>query len=494
MKRILIISPHYPPSNLAAVHRTRLFAQHLPSFGWEPIILSVHEDFYEEELDWELHSLLPKDQRIEKVAAYAISRPRFIGDIGLRAFFQLRKRALELIQSEKIDFVYIPIPSFYTALIGPYLFKKTGVPYGIDYIDPWVHHFPGSDKLFSRHWFSTQLAKVLEPIAVKHASLITGVSEGYYAPVLERNPHLKKQAITAAMPYGGEERDHEYVRGDVSRESRDVGPEGVQHESFNPSTSSTSSTLQLSSTPSTLQLPQPPSTFNLVYAGALLPKAIKPLEQIFIALSNLYNTSTPSTSHVSPLGPNVSRLTSHVSRLTSNISRLSTNISRLTSNVSFHFIGTAKKVQPLAEKYGLCNSIVFEHPNRIPYLDVLKKLEAADGIFILGSTEPHYTPSKVYQAVLSKKPILAVLHEKSTAVNIIKDSKAGVVVTMNGEEELDSLPIHFLEVLKQFQDFQHSFNSSKIDKAAFEQYSAKSVTGQLVEKLDEIVSSSASLG
>jgi hypothetical protein len=44
MKKILIITPHYPPSNLAAVHRSRLFAQHLPSFGWEPVILTVDEN------------------------------------------------------------------------------------------------------------------------------------------------------------------------------------------------------------------------------------------------------------------------------------------------------------------------------------------------------------------------------------------------------------------------------------------------------------------
>ncbi len=47
---------------------------------------------------------------------------------------------------------------------------------------------------------------------------------------------------------------------------------------------------------------------------------------------------------------------------------------------------------------------------------------AADGVFILGSTEPHYTPSKPYQGVLSGKPILAVLHKESTAVNVIKES------------------------------------------------------------------------
>ena len=170
MKKILVISPHYPPSNLAAVHRSRLFAQHLPSFGWQSIILTVDEKFYEEELDWNLHQLLPKDQHIEKVNAIKITKPRLIGDIGLRAFFQLRKKAFQLVNEEKINFVYIPIPSFYVSLIGNYLHRKTGVKFGIDYIDPWVHQFPGSDKIFSRHWFSTKLAEFLEPIALKNVS------------------------------------------------------------------------------------------------------------------------------------------------------------------------------------------------------------------------------------------------------------------------------------------------------------------------------------
>ena len=67
MKKILIISPHFPPSNLAAVHRSRLFAQHLPSFGWEPVILMVDEKYYEEELDYNLVKLLSPGLRLEKV-------------------------------------------------------------------------------------------------------------------------------------------------------------------------------------------------------------------------------------------------------------------------------------------------------------------------------------------------------------------------------------------------------------------------------------------
>lgn len=425
MRKLLIISPHYPPSYLAAVHRTRLFAQHLPEFGWEPIILTVNEKYYEESLDWDLHKLIPKTQKIFKVNAMNVSRPRILGDIGLRAFFQLRKRALQLIKSEKIDFVFIPIPSFYTSLIGPYLYKKTGVKYGIDYIDPWVHTFPGSDRLFSRHWFSTQLAKLLEPIAVKHASLITGVSEGYYAPVLERNTHLKNQTIATAMPYGGEEGDHTFVRN------------GTRHKAQGTSV---------------LLLSKSDGTFRFVYAGAMLPKAYKPLEEICKALANLQLLKLPQ-----PL-----------------------------QRVEFHFIGTLGTIKPIAQKYGLFDNVVFEYPNRIPYLDVLKNLEATDGVFILGSTEPHYTPSKVYQGVLSQKPILAILHQESTAVKVLQESKAGQCVLMDGENDLDTLGERFIQQLTDYLAWANAFDPNKVNKDAFEQYSATAVTKQLVNNLNKI--------
>jgi hypothetical protein len=424
LRKILIITPHYPPSNLAAVHRSRLFAQHLPKFGWEPVILTLDETYYEEALDWNLHKLLPFNQRIEKVSAYPVTKPRIIGDIGLRGFFQLRKRALEIIKSEQVDFVYIPIPSFYVSLIGPYLYKTTGVKYGIDYIDPWVHHFPGSDQIFSRHWFSTQLAKILEPIAVKYASLITGVSDGYFKPVLERNPRLKLQAVTAAMPYGGEEKDHDFIR---------KGAKGIgQYTDVLPQKSDKS--------------------FRFVYAGTVLPKAHKPLEEILKALSKLNDK----------------------------------RISGSDQQISFYFIGTLGKIRPVAEKFNLWNKTVFEHPDRISYLDVLRNLDAADGIFILGSTESHYTPSKVYQGVLSQKPILAILHQESTAVKILQDSKAGLCVLMDGENDLDTLGVRFSQQLTDYMKWTKVFDQKKVNNDAFEKYSAKAITLELVNSLNKI--------
>ncbi len=421
MKKILIISPHYPPSNLAAIHRSRLFAQHLPQFGWEPIILTVDERDYEESLDWNLHALIPVNQRIVKVRAFSVTKPRIIGDIGLRAFFQLRRRALELVQSESIDFVYIPIPSFYTSLIGPYLHRKTGVKYGIDYIDPWVHKFPGSDKVFSRHWFSMHIAKFLEPKAVKHASLITGVAEGYYQGVIDRNPYLQKSCVFAAMPYGGEVSDHS-------------GLNQLQLEPY---------------------LFKKNEKFQLVYAGAMLPNAYGPLESIFNAIADK---------------------------------------AKEFDNVEFHFIGTGYasndeysfNIKPLAEKYGLWNSVVFEYPKRIPYLDVLVHLTLADAVFILGSTEPHYTPSKTYQAVLSEKPILAVLHEKSTAAAVIESTGAGQTLCFNGIDGLEDIESRFVNSMNQFMVFAKEFDPKNVKHSSFDEYSAKSVTAKLAASLDSL--------
>ncbi len=422
MKKILILYPHFPPSNLAGVHRPRLFAQHLPSFGWEPVILTVHEKFYEEKLDHNLKKLLPEKLRIEKVNAFKRKGP--IGDIGLRGFLQLYKKAKELIKKEKFDFLYIPIPSFYCALLGRRLHDSTGIPYGIDYIDPWVHNFPGSDKKWSRHWLSTKLAKILEPYAVKNTSLVTGVAEGYYKPVLDRNPHLKN-IITGAMPYGGEQQDHEAVKN-----------------------------LQLS--PYLFQ--KTAGKVQFVYAGAMLPKAYGPLEEIFKAIA----------AHKDDY-----------------------------ADVKFHFIGSGKSpndkqgfnIKPLAEKYDLWNTIIFEYPARIPYLDVLVHLEVADAVFILGSTEPHYTPSKVYQGVLAGKPIMAVLHFESTAVEVLEKSQAGFVLSFKGVSELNKIQKEFPLVFHQFKKFLKEFKTEQVSQEIFKNYSARAITQQLATLLNKIYDS-----
>ena len=60
--------------------------------------------------------------------------------------------------------------------------------------------------------------------------------------------------------------------------------------------------------------------------------------------------------------------------------------------------------------------MVTETPDRLDYLDALAVLTHASGILLLGSSEPHYTASKLYPALLARRPVLAVFHEKSSVV------------------------------------------------------------------------------
>jgi hypothetical protein len=293
---------------------------------------------------------------------------RLVGDIGVRALpWQLRVLDRLIVRSE-IDFVHITIPSCYSALLGELLYRRHRFPFGIDYIDPWVHVWPGTEKRFSKAWLSCRLANRLEPWAVKNAALITAVAPGYYQPVLERNPHLSGRCVSAAMPYGSSDSDYA-ILAKAPRE--------------------------------TFLFPKDDGRFHVVYAGAMLPKAYAVLERFLEALAALRDSR-----------------------------------SEVMRRLRVHFVGTGNSpndpngfnIRPQVCRFGL-EHWVSEHPHRIGYVDVLNHLAHASAILILGSTEPHYTPSKLYQAVQARRPAFALLHEQSTAVGVLRETLAGRVVT-----------------------------------------------------------------
>ena len=367
MKRLALVAGHYPPSNLAAVHRARLWALHLAEFGWEPIVVTTHHRHYEEALDWELADLVPADARVIATPALPTRPVRAVGDIGIRAW-PFHYRALAALAARReIDFVHITVPSFYSAMLGRPIFRRYGVPYGIDYIDPWVHRWPGAERAVSKAAASQWLAGRLEPWAVRDARLITGVAEEYYRPMLDRNPHLRGQAVTAAMPYGATERDFEILRAHPR--------------------------------PTTL-FDAADGHFHVVYAGAMLPHAYDVLDRLLEALAQLRRRD-----------PRVERL-------------------------QLHFVGTGTSpddprgftVTPRLARWGL-SDLVREHPARVPYTTILNHLVHASAVLVLGSTDRHYTPSKAFQAVQSGRPVLALLHEESTAAQFLREAAAGQIVT-----------------------------------------------------------------
>jgi hypothetical protein len=161
------------------------------------------------------------------------------------------------------------------------------------------------------------------------------------------------------------------------------------------------------------------------------------------------------------------------------------------NRIRVHFVGTGKSpndpnghnVLPYVRRFGL-EAWVDETPQRVGYADILTHLKEASAILVIGSTEAHYSPSKVYQAVQARRPIFAVLHERSTAIDVLRKSQTGHVVPfaeaqLPTAEELASTLAAFIR------DPKYSPNAVKWN--VFEEYSARNSARLLAGALEVAV-------
>jgi hypothetical protein len=361
-----MISPHFPPDTSAGTHRVRLLAPHLPAFGWEPTVLTVDAGAYEGRLDPDLARLVPSTLRVLRTGAWPASLTRRIGlgDLGLRALAGLRHAAKELLSRERYDALFITLYPTYPAVLGPRLKQRFGVPFVLDYQDPWVGAWGravggganGTPDLKSR--MTRAIAERLEPRVVRQADALTAVSARTYEDVLTRVPDARPRAC-ASIPLGFEERDLEALR-EAPRSNACFDPhDGLVH---------------------------------VCYVGTLLPTGSEVLSATLAAVRQLRD-GAPA----------------------------------VYQRLRLHFLGSSNqrdpaaqpRVLPIAERLGV-GDVVREVPPRLDYLDALNVQVEASALLLLGSAEPHYTPSKVFPALLAGRPIVAVYHEESSVLDVLR--------------------------------------------------------------------------
>ena len=481
MKTILIIYPHWHPANLAGVHRPRLIGNFLHELGWKPRVLTVEARFFEETPDPDFQKTFSPNFDVTRVKALPVMRPRLIGDIGLRAFYQLYKAARQIIRTEQIDFIWLPIPSFYNALLGRLLYEKIGIPYGIDYIDPWVRDLTNQKNLRAR--VSQFIAKLLEPIAVKKASLISGVSYPYYESVIKRNfPTIAVQLDANGNNPSPLEKPNPY---NLTPNTYNLNPNPYNLTpnpyNLNPNTYNLTPTLLNPHTnlpfthvampygfdpndhhiklenlhfPWESTLNSEPGTQNLkiwLYAGAFLPNSHVILQAFFNAIKELRERKVWD------------------------------------ENIRLWFIGTgnypAKSIASYAKDYCL-DDIVTEKRGRYPFLQVLNFLNEANTVMIIGSTEKHYTASKTFQSLLSNRPVISAFHHESSAIQVMEDCKADeftmrYIPEMSHQEMVDAFKAVLLKRLES-----EVWNP---DLSALDQYSAKESARMLVEGIERVL-------
>ena len=67
-RRVLVVTPHFPPDTSAATHRLRVLAPQLEAHGWIPTILTLTDDAYDGRLERGLLETLPSSVTVVRVA------------------------------------------------------------------------------------------------------------------------------------------------------------------------------------------------------------------------------------------------------------------------------------------------------------------------------------------------------------------------------------------------------------------------------------------
>ena len=159
-----------------------------------------------------------------------------------------------------------------------------------------------------------------------------------------------------------------------------------------------------------------------------------------------------------------------------------------------HFLGTsnqtggspAPRVLPHARELGL-EAHVTEEPARLDYLDALQVQRDAHVLLLMGSSESHYTASKLYPALLAQRPIVALYHRDSSVVDLLRQrAKAPSVelVTYSGDATEDDIAAAAAPAFAR--SLAPVYHAADIDMAALAEFSAEHLAGRLAGVLDQV--------
>lgn len=430
MKRVLIVSPSFPPVNAADMHRVRQTLPYLQEFGWQATVLAVEPNLVEGNRDPLLLDTVPPDADVRHVGAldYRWTRALGLGSLALRSMPYYAREGSRLLATGAYNLVYFSTTMFPVMVLGARWKKELGVPYVLDIQDPWHTEYYNAlpkDKRPPKHWFSYHLNKYTEPIAMRNADAIISVSETYCEDLQERYLNVEPEDC-ATIPFGGPPGDFDVL--DLA---------AVSNPLFDP-------------------------TDEAVYAvyvgrgGADMELAAR---GFFRALQR------GLAEHPDLFGP-----------------------------VRLRFVGTsyaeggAPSLMPYAAEYGVADRVA-EQPGRVPYFTTLRVLRDADLLLIPGSDSPGYTASKLYPYILSSRPILAAFEATSSVVDVLRATGAGHAATFEAgatsEEAVERLADQITPAWTAL--LREGCPGPNTDWDAFEPYTAREMTRRQVEVFDRVL-------
>lgn len=427
VRKVLIVSLHFAPVNSPDMQRTRMALPFLRAQGWEPTVLAVSPELVEGAvLEPLLEKSFPADIRVVRVGGVPSWATRLVGlgSLWLRCGASVRAAGDKLLGSERFDLVFFSTTQFDAFTLGPRWKAKFGVPYVLDYQDPWVNDYysrtgtrpPGGWLKFG---FSQWRARRREPQVLREASAVIAVSGAYGATLAKAYPWFSAEKVTF-LPFGAAEGDFALARSHTPKEMLISFGDGFTH---------------------------------LVYTGRCGPDMSTSLKIVFRAFKKFLSANPEAA-----------------------------------KRIRFHFIGTDYAPRPFGREWAMpvafeehIEEYVSEQCYRVPYFDALYYLTHADGLIAVGSNDPTYSASKIFPYVLAQRPMLLVFHEKSPILAMAAEMKCGRLYSFRGAGDIERVAA---EIGQEWFIDGKMHELSPANRSAFLPYSAEAMTLRLATVFD----------
>lgn len=364
--RVLAVSPHFPPVNAPDHGRLRMMLPHAAECGWEVDVLAVDPRDAHAPVDPLLEAMLPPGVVVERRRAISKEAGARVGCstlglrclpglwAGMRAMMRRARR-----ECRPYDLVFFTTTQFAVLVLGPLGRSAWGVPYLVDYQDPWRNDYyrrtgtePPGGRL--KYGLASLQARLLEPIVARAASGFVSVSPSYPKAIRRMNRGALGKPFLV-LPFGAPEGDLDAAKEAGARQSLFGKQDGV---------------------------------LDLVSIGRGGDDLRPALEALFGGLARLSDEDR-------------SRLRLHF------------------IGTSYAPAGQGRAtILPVARERGVAD-VVQEHPDRVAYSTALACMADADALLLCGSDDPSYNASKAHPLVSSGKPVLGVAHRRSPALALL---------------------------------------------------------------------------
>ena len=193
LRRALLVSFHFPPlAGSSGVQRCLRFAQYLPQYGWEPLVLTAHPRAYEQ-VGEDLLAQVSPALVVQRAQAFDASRHfaiagRYPGILARPDRWATWRpdgvrQGLAMIRRYRPDVIWSTYPIATAHQIGAALQRRTALPWVADFRDPMAQPgYPADPKVW-------RAFDAIERATVSAAAACTFTSPGAARTYSARYPH-----------------------------------------------------------------------------------------------------------------------------------------------------------------------------------------------------------------------------------------------------------------------------------------------------------------